>query len=81
MIRSRTCRKADNAVKATRTTETFRNVEDGMWRWTYSIGVVCSALRCNGLSGAANPGNDETNLANLMKLRLSCRKTLESAII
>ena len=41
--------------------DTFRNVEDGMWRWTYSTDVVCSALSCDGLSGAAN-------LANLMKL-------------
>ena len=43
-----------NAVKVTSTTDTFRNVEDGMWRWTYSTDVVCSALICNGLSGAAN---------------------------
>ena len=70
-----------NAVKETGTTETFRNVEDGMWRWTCSIDVVCSALSCNGLSGAANPRNEETNLANLMKLRMSCRETLGSAIL
>ena len=43
-----------NAVKVTGSTETFRNVEDGMWRWTYSTDVNCSALSCNGLSGAAN---------------------------
>ena len=36
----------------------------------------CSALSCNGLSGAANPCNEETNLANLVKLRMSCRETL-----
>ena len=77
VIRSRTCRKAVNAVKVTSTTEIFRNVEDGMWRWTYSIDVVCSALSCDGLSGAANLAN----LANLMKLRLSCRETLGSAIL
>ena len=29
---------------------TSRNVEDGMWRWTYSTDVVCSALSCNGFS-------------------------------
>ena len=66
--------KAVNAVKVTSTTETFRNFEDGMWRWTYFTDVVCSAFSCNGLSGAAN-------LANLMKLRLSCRETLVSAIL
>ena len=69
VIRSRTCRKAVNAVKVTSTTETFRNVEDGMWRRMCSTYVVCSALSCNGLSRAAN-------LANLMKLRMSCRETL-----
>ena len=74
LIRSRTCRKAVDALKVTSTTETFRNVEDGMWRWMYSTDVVCSALSCNGLSGAAN-------LANLMKLRMSCREALESAIL
>ena len=46
-----------------------------MWRWTYSTDVVC------GLSGAANPCNKETNLANLMKLRVSCHETLGSAIL
>ena len=81
MIRSRTCRKAVDAVKATSTTETFRNVEDGMWRLTYSTDVVCSALSCNGLSRAVNPCNEETNLANLMKLRMSCLETLGSAIL
>ena len=30
VIRSRTCKKAVNAVKVTGATETFRNVEDGM---------------------------------------------------
>ena len=65
-----------NAVKVTSTTETFPNVEDGMWRWTYSTYVVCRALSCNGLSGAANPCNKETNLANLMKLRMSCQKDI-----
>ena len=49
VIRSRTCRKAMNALKVTNATETFRNVEDGMWRWTYSTDVVCSASSCNGL--------------------------------
>ena len=63
-----------NAVKVTSTTETFRNVEDGMWRWTYSTDVVCTALSCYGLSGAAN-------LWKLMKLRMSCRETLASAIL
>ena len=43
-IRLRMCRKAVNEVKVTSTTETFRNVEDGMWRWTFSTNVVCSAL-------------------------------------
>ena len=81
VIRSRTCRKAVNAVKATSTTETFRNVEDGMWRRTDSIDFVYSALSCNGLSGVANPSNEETNLANIMKLRMSCRETLGSAIL
>ena len=81
MIRSRTCRKAVNAVKATSTTETFRNVEDGMWRRTDFIDVVYSALSCNGLSGVANPSNEETNLVNILKLRMSCRKTLGSAIL
>ena len=70
-----------NVVKVTNTTETFRNVEDGMWRWTYSTDVVCSALICNGLSKASNPCNEETNLANLMKLRMSCRETLGDAIL
>ena len=54
LIRSRTCKK----VKETGTTETFRNVEDGMWRWTYSTDVVCSALSCNGLREAANLARD-----------------------
>ena len=81
LIRSGTCRKAVNAVKGTSTTEAFRNVEDGTRRPTYSTGVVCSALSCNGLSGAANLCNEETNLANFMKLRMSCRETLESAIL
>ena len=48
-IRLRMCRKAVNAVKVTSTAETFRNVEDGMWRWTYSTDVVCSVLSCNWL--------------------------------
>ena len=81
VIRSGTCRKAVNALKGTSTLETFRNVEDGMWRWTCSTDVVCGGLSCNGLSGAANPCNEETNLANLMKLRMSCRETLGSAIL
>ena len=51
-----------NAVKVTGTTETLRNVGDGMWRWTYSTDFVSSALSCNGLSGAGN-------LANSMKLQ------------
>ena len=74
VIRSRTCRKEVNAVKATSTTETFRNVEDGIRRLAYSIDVVRSALICHGLSGAANPENEETNLENLMKLRMSYRE-------
>ena len=44
VIRSRTCRKTVNAVRVTGTTETFRNVEGGMWRWTCSTDVVCSDL-------------------------------------
>ena len=55
-----------NAVKVTSTAETFRNVEDGMCRWTYSIDVVCSALSCDGVSGAANPFSEETNPSNIM---------------
>ena len=51
VIRSRTCRKAVNAVKVTRPTETFRSVEDGMWRWTYSTDVVCSALAVTAWAG------------------------------
>ena len=70
-----------NAVKVTCTTETLRNVEDGMLRRTYSVDVVFSASSCNGLSGAANPCHEETNLANIMKLRMSCRETLRSAIL
>ena len=40
---TRTCRKEVNAVKVTGTTETFRNIKDGTWRWTCSTDVVCSA--------------------------------------
>ena len=41
-----------------------------------SFDVVCSALSCDGLSGAANPSNEETNLANLVKLRMSRQKDI-----
>ena len=75
------CRKTVNEVKVTNSTGTFRNVEDGMWRWTYSTDDVYSALSCNGLSGAANPCNEETNLANLIFFRMSCRETLWSATL
>ena len=53
--------------EVTNTTETFRNFEDGMWRWTYSTDVVCSALSCKGWAA---------NLSNLMNLRMSCRETI-----
>ena len=44
--------------------------------------VVCSALSCNGLSGAANPCNEETNLANLMKTAdVLSREALGSSIL
>ena len=51
VIRSRTCRKAVNAVKVKSTTEEFRNVEDGMWRWTHST-VVKLRMSCRETLGA-----------------------------
>ena len=56
------------------------NVQDGMWQWTYSTNVV-QQFGHDGLSGSVNPCNEETNLANLMKLRISYRETLDSAVL
>ena len=55
----------------------FENIEDGVARWTTPFSVECGNLNCNGLSGAAN----FANLAHLIKLGLSCRETLDSAIL
>ena len=45
----------------------WKNVEDGVARWTTPVGVECGYFCCNGLSGTAN----------FVKLRMTCHETLE----
>ena len=35
---------ANEGNESENTKETFRNVQNGMWRWTYATDVTCSAL-------------------------------------
>ena len=57
--------------------DTFENVEDGVARWIPALSGGCEVGDCECKCELVNWADS----ANFMKLRMSCRETLESAIL